>query len=187
MGGQLVTGKWCLLQRYLPEYSQKIRILQSGGKWWGCKMQYILTLKLTEQSLFFFFSSFPTLAISMINEIISSCWSHSGQCDNHFLTAISFGVCFVKIWFPRRFSWVSDFYFQSIFSDIPNSIRNVWTHLRALGPCERENGYFMDLGRPHMGFWSWDPIISPVFHSRAAITAPHSGWGLTVLSGDALA
>lgn len=44
----------------------------------------------------------------------------------------------------------------------------------------------MDLGRPQLGFWCGDPITSPVFHSTTTITASHSGWGLTHLSGDAL-
>lgn len=76
----------------------------------------------------------------MINEIISSLWSHGRQYDNHFLTASN--VLFLLVYvsskcFPRRLSCISDFYFRSVFADIPNSTWNVWTQQGTLGPGER--------------------------------------------------
>lgn len=90
---------------------------------------------------FFFFPLVSPPPGYMINEITSPFWSHGGQYNNHFLTGsnmLFLLVCVLSKCFHRRFSCISDFYFQSVFADIPNSIWNGWTHWGALGPCERE-------------------------------------------------
>lgn len=87
------------------------------------------------------FSPLFPLPRSMINEITPSLWSHSTRYDNNFLTAsnvLFLLVCVLPKCFPRRLSCISDFYFQSVFADIPNSAWNVWTHQGALGPGERK-------------------------------------------------